>query len=131
MGELERVSAYFRSKVVQWARVDGSVSAHLRRVGPKGLVAEFRSDPEFADVRRYLGRVSQVQYVQDTGYSELGTKVQESVFGSPASGRGTQRQVDQIVRAVLLAGGVSPFGQRLVRIAGALPRTEWTGPPTR
>ncbi|HKN06503.1 MAG TPA: hypothetical protein VJ021_02710 [Thermoplasmata archaeon] len=86
------------------------------------MVTEFRSDPDFDDVRRYLNRVGDVQYVHDAGYSEFKTKVQESIFGPPGSVRGVQRQVGLIVRAAMLACGVAPFGERLVRIAGALPR---------
>lgn len=122
MDDLEAAGVYFERKAAQWTSTEGSVSGHLRRVGKKGLVAELRSDPGFDDVRRYLHRMSDVQYVHDTGYSELTTKVQESVFGSPSSVREVHRQVDQIVRAAMLACGVAPFGERLVRIAGALPR---------
>lgn len=121
MDELEAAAAYFGRKAAQWVSTDGSTSAHLRRVGQQGLVVEFRNDRDFDDVRRYLDGVSRVQYVQDTGYSEFRTKVQHSVFGSSGTARGGRRQVDQIVRAALLAYGVSPFGQRLVRVAGALP----------
>lgn len=121
MDDLEAAGVYFERKAAQWVSTEGSVSAHLHHVGKKGLVAEFRSDQEFDDVRRYLHRMSDVQYVHDTGYSEFRTKVQGSIVGSSGSVRGDQRQVEQIVRAALLACGVSPFGQRLVRIAGALP----------
>lgn len=131
MDGLEGAGAYFRTKAVQWVRGDGSIAAHIRRVGQKGLVTEFRSDPGFDEVRRYLDRVSKVQYVQDTGCSDLRTRVQESVLRSSVRGRRVERQVDQIVRAALLACGISPFGQRLVRIAGALPRSGLTEPPSR
>ena len=122
MSDLAAVGEYFEQKGARWASTDGSVSTHLRRLGRNGLIAEFRSDPDFEAISRYLHRLSDVQYVDDPGYSEFTTKVQESIFGPSARARGVQRQVDLIVRAALLACGVSPFGERLVRIAGNLPR---------
>ena len=131
MDDLAAVGLYFGRKCESWNATEGSVAAHLRRVGRDGLVAEFRSDSEFDGVSRYLHRVSDVQYVQDTGYSAFKTVVRESVVGPSGSVRGTQRQVEQIVGAALLACGVTPFGERLVRIAGALPRAESGGSSSR
>jgi hypothetical protein len=122
MDDLAAVGEYFARKGARWTSTDGSVSAYLRRLGRSGLIAEFRSDPDFEPVSRYLLRLSDVQYVDDPGYSEFKTKVQESVFGPSARARGVKRQVDRIALAALLACGVSPFGERLVRIAGNLPR---------
>jgi DNA-binding transcriptional ArsR family regulator len=122
MDDLAAVGRYLERKRARWTSTDGSVSTHLRRLGRNGLIAEFRSDPDFEATSRYLHRLSDVQYVYDTGYSEFRTKVQGSIFGLPPHARGVPRQVDLIVRAALLACGVSPFGERLVRIAGNLPR---------
>ena len=122
MDELTALGLYFERKVALWTSTEGSVAAHFRRIGRNGLVAEFRSDPDFDDVRRYLHRMSDVQYVHDAAYSEFKTKVQESISGPPGSMQGVQGRVSLIVRAAMLACGVSPFGERLVRIAGALPR---------
>ena len=122
MDDLTAVGEYFERKGARWTSTDGSVSTHLRRLGRNGLVAEFRSDPDFESITRYLHRLSDVQYVDDTGYSEFRAKVQQSIFGPSARAKGVRRQVDLIVRAALLACGVSPFGQRLVRIVGNLPR---------
>ena len=122
MDDLAAVGAYFERKAAQWTSEEGSVKAHLLRVGKDGLVAEFHSDPDFEAVRRYLHHLSDVQYVQDTGYSGFTSKVVESIFGSSGHVRGARRQVGQIVRASILAYGVTPLGQRLARIAGALPR---------
>jgi len=122
MDDLAAVGQYFQRKGARWTSTDGSVPAHLRRLGRNGLVAEFRSDPDFEAVSRYLHRLSDVQYVDDTGYSEFKAKVQESIVGPSPHARGVRREVDLIVRASLLACGVSPFGERLVRIAGNLPR---------
>lgn len=122
MDDLAAVGAYFTRKAAEWTSTDGSARAYLRRVKRNGLVAEFRSDHGFDDVRRYLRRVSDVQYVLDARYSEFATKVKESLLGSTGNAKGVQRQVSLIVRAAFLAYGVMPFGQRLVRVAGALPR---------
>jgi len=122
MDDLAAVGEYFGRKGALWTSSEGSVAAHLRRFGRNRLVAEFRSDPDFDAVSRYLHRMSDVQYVHDTGYSDFTAKVQESILGPSGVGRGAQRQVSLIVRAALLASGVSPFGERLVRIAGNLPR---------
>ena len=130
MDDLTAVGRYFQRKGGGWNSTEGSVAAHIRRVGRNGLVAEFRSDPDFDDVRRYLQRTSDVQYVHDTGYSELKTTVRESLFGPSGGASGVQRQVELIVRAALLACGVTPFGERLVRIAGALPRSGGRDPPS-
>ena len=122
MDDLTAVGEYFERKGARWTSTDGSVSTHLRRLGRNGLIAEFRSDPDFESITRYLHRLSDVQYVDDTGYSEFRAKVQQSIFGPSTRAKGVRRQVDLIVRAALLACGVSPFGQRLVRIVGNLPR---------
>ncbi|HYB79971.1 MAG TPA: hypothetical protein VEG66_09495 [Thermoplasmata archaeon] len=122
MDDLAAVGEYFERKGARWTSTDGSVSTHLRRLGRNGLIAEFRSDPDFEAVSRYLHRLSDVQYVHDTGYSEFTTKVQESILGPSVRPRGVQHQVALIVRAALLACGISPFGERLARIAGNLPR---------
>jgi len=122
MDEVVAVDEYFERKGALWTSSEGSVAAHLRRMGRSKLVTEFRSDPDFEVVSRYLHRVSDVQYVHDTGYSEFKAKVRRSILGPSFVGKQAQRQVDQIVRAALLACGVSPFGERLVRVAGALPR---------
>lgn len=129
MDDIAAVGRYFERKCASWESAEGSVDAHIRRLGRNGLVAEFRSDPDFDDVCRYLHRVSDVQYVQDTGFSEFKTTVRGSVFGRSSGARSAQRQVELIVRAALLACGVSPFGARLVRIAGALPRSGGRDPP--
>lgn len=131
MDDLEAAVAFFRRKAALWVSTEGSVSAHLRRLGTKRLVAEFRSDEDFEGVRRYLHRTSDVQYVHDTGCSELQTKVRESLVGLSGTSRGAERQAELMVRAALLAYGVSPFGQRLVRIAGALPRSGLSDPPSK
>lgn len=131
MDDLSAIGLYFQRKFASWTRVEGSVARYVRRLGRNGLVAEFRSDEDFDAVRRYLHRTSDVQYVHDAGYSELKTKVRESLVGQPGTPCGTERRVELIVRAALLAYGVSPFGQRLVRIAGALPRSGLTDPPSR
>lgn len=128
MDDLTAAVLYFERKGESWTSTEGSVASHIRRVGRSGLVAEFRSDRDFEVVCRYLHRTSDVQYVQDTGYSELKTKVRESLFGPSANLGRVQRQVGLIVRAAMLACGVTPFGERLVRIAGALPRSEEPDP---
>jgi hypothetical protein len=122
MDDLAAVGDYFERKGALWTSSEGSVAAHLRRVGRNGLVAEFRSDPDFDAVSRYLHRMVDVQYVHDTGFSVFKAKVQESIVGPSRVGRGAQHQVSLVIRAALLACGVSPFGERLERIAGALPR---------
>lgn len=122
MDELEDVGRYFERKRALWTSTEGSVGAHLRRLGRNELVAEFRSDPDFEVVGRYLHRVSNVQYVQDTGYGEFRARVRDSVSGPLSPRRETERQVTRIVRAALLASGISAFGERLVRVGGALPR---------
>jgi hypothetical protein len=122
MDDLTAVGDYFARRGALWTSSEGSVAAHLRRLGRNGLVAEFRSDPDFVAVSRYLHRIVDVQYVHDTGFSDFKAKVQESIIDPAHLGRGAQRQVGLIIRAALLACGVSPFGERLERIAGALPR---------
>jgi len=122
MDDLAAVGEYFARKGALWTSSEGSVAAHLRRVGRNKLVAEFRADPDFDAVSRYLHRMVDVQYVHDTGFFDFKAKVQESILGPAHLGRGAQRQVGLITRAALLACGVSPFGERLERIAGALPR---------
>jgi hypothetical protein len=122
MDDLTAVGDYFARRGALWTSSEGSVAAHLRRLGRNGLVAEFRSDPDFDVVSRYLHRMVDVQYVHDTAFSDFKAKVQESFLGPSGVGRGSQRQVSLIIRAALLACGVSPFGERLERIAGALPR---------
>jgi hypothetical protein len=67
--------------------------------------------------------MSDAQYVHDAGYSEIRTKVRESISGTRGSLKGVQGPVSLIVRAALLTCGVAPFGERLVRIVGALPRS--------
>lgn len=131
MDDLSAVGLYFERKFASWATAEVSAAQHIRRLGRNGLIAEFRSDEDFDVVCRYLRRASDVQYVHDTEYSELKTRVRESVVRQSGTRRGIERQVELIVRAVLLACGVSPFGQRLVRIAGALPRSGLTNPPSR
>ena len=122
MDDLAAVGSYFERVGERWASTDGSVAAHLRRLELDGLIAEFRSDPNFGDVCRYLHRVSDVQYVHDTGYSDFKRKVRDATFGPSRGLKGTRRQVSLIVRAAMLTCGVSPAGERLVRIAGALPQ---------
>jgi hypothetical protein len=122
MDDLAAVGEYFARTAAHWTSSEGSIAAHLRRVGRNGLVAEFRSDPDFDAVRRYLHRMVDVQYVHDTAFSDFKTKVQESIPGPSGVGKGSPRQVSLMIRAALLASGVSPFGERLERIAGALPR---------
>lgn len=129
MDDLAAVGRYFERKQVDWKSTDGSVAAHVRRVGKKGLVAEFRTDGEFDTIGRYLHRVSDVQYVHDTGYAEFKTKVRDSLFGPSGNASEVERQVNVIVPAALLACGITPFGERLVRIAGALPRPASRDPP--
>jgi hypothetical protein len=121
MDDLAGVGEYFERKRTLWTSAEGSVTAHLRRLGRNGLVAEFRADPDFDGVSRYLHRVSEVLYVHDTAYSGFKAKVQESILGPSDVRGGARRQVSLIIRAALLASGVSPFGERLVRIGGALP----------
>jgi hypothetical protein len=122
MDDLAAVGDYFERKRALWTSSEGSVAAHLRHAGRNGLVAEFRSDPDFVAVSRYLYRMVDVQYVHDTALSDFKARVQESILGTAHLGRGAQRQVSLIIRAALLASGVSPLGERLERIAGALPR---------
>ncbi len=62
------------------------------------------------------------RYVHDTAFSDFKRRVQESILGPSRVGRAAQREVSIVIRAALLACGVSPFGERLERIAGALPR---------
>lgn len=130
MDDLTAAGLYFERKGASWSSTDGSVAAHIRRVGRNGLVVEFRSDRDFDAVRRYLHRASDVQYVHDTGYSEFKTKVRESLFGPSHPVSEAKRQVERIVRAAFLACEVTPFGERLVRIAGALPRSGGRDPPS-
>jgi len=113
MDELTAAGAYFRRKAVDWASTDGSVTAHFRRLGRDGLIAEFRADPDFEVVFRYLHRVQNVQYVHDSTYAGFRDQVR-SVFRD-------RRQAETVVRAALMASGISPFADRLVRVAGALP----------
>jgi hypothetical protein len=122
MDDLIAAGAYFQRKAGDWASTDGSVAVHLRRLGRSGLIAEFRSDPDFEVVGRYLHRLSDVQYVHDANYTEFRAQVRESVFGRASSIRGVPRQTDSIVRAAMMACGIVPFADRLVRIAGNLPR---------
>jgi len=122
MDELTDVGRYFARSAKAWAATDGSVASHLRRLGRDGLISELRSDPEFDAVVRYLHRIHDVQYVHDVNYDEFRAIVRGSVFGPPSVGKGTARQVNSIVRAALLACGIVPFADRLVRIAGNLPR---------
>jgi len=122
MDDLEAVGEYFSRKGALWNSSEGSAAAHLRRVGRNGLIAEFRSDTDFDAVRRYLYRMVDVQYVHDSAFSDFKAKVQESILGPAQTSRSAQRHVGLIFRAALLACGVSPFGERLERIAGALPR---------
>ena len=122
MDDLTDLGRFFEGRAKVWTATDGSVAAHLRRLGRDGLISEFRSDPGFDAVVRYLHRVQDVQYVHDANYDEFRAKVRESVFGTPSLGGGTARQVNAIVRAAMLACGIVPFADRLVRIAGNLPR---------
>jgi hypothetical protein len=113
MHDLTLVGPYFQRKAGEWTSADGSVAAHIRRRGRDGLIAEFRADPDFDVVFRYLHRIQDVQYVHDASYAEFRAQVR-SILGD-------RRQAETIVRAALLASGISPFADRLVRIAGALP----------
>ena len=122
MGDLPAVGLFFQRKGEDWTATDGSVAAHLRRLGRNGLISEFRSDPEFDVVVRYLHRIQDVQYVHDANYAEFNALVRESVFGGARPVQGVHRHVESIVRAVMLASGIAPFADRLVRIAGNLPR---------
>lgn len=122
MDDLAGVAQYFQRKGDLWSSTDGSVAAHLRRLGRDGLVVEFRSDPGFEVVRVYLHRISDAQYVHDVRYPEFRACVRDSVFGATRRSREAQQQTRSIVRAALLAAGVDPWGDRLVRLAGALPR---------
>lgn len=54
MDELSAVGRYFEQKVADWGSRDGLAAAHLRRIGRDGLVSEFRTDPNFSVVSRYL-----------------------------------------------------------------------------
>jgi hypothetical protein len=124
MDDLSGIGEYFDRKVSAWSSRDGSVAAHLRKLGRDGLVTEFRSDPEFAVVSRYLERANDVQYAHDAGYSEFKSKVRESISGPSGVEPAAQKQVSElVVRASMLASGVSPRGLSLVKIAGALPRS--------
>ena len=122
MDDLTAVGDYFARIGALWTSSEGSIAAHLRRLGRNGLVAEFRADPDFDAVSRYLHRMVDVQYVHDTAFSDFKRRVQESILGPSRVGRAAQREVSIVIRAALLACGVSPFGERLERIAGALPR---------
>ena len=66
MDNLAAVGEYFERKGALWTSSEGSVAAHLRRVGRNGLVAEFRSDPDFDVVSRYLHRMVDVQVTSPT-----------------------------------------------------------------
>jgi hypothetical protein len=122
MDDVAAVGAYFERKAARWTSTEGSVAAHVRRVGRDGLIAEFRSDGDFNDVCRYLHRMSDVQYVHDTAYSEFKAQVRESIFGGSGDVWGARREVGVIIRAAMMACRVAPAGERLVRIVGALPR---------
>jgi hypothetical protein len=121
MEGLSAVGQYFDLKVADWRSRDGSVAAHLRRLGRDGLVSELLADPDFGVVSQYLHRTSDVQYVHDAGYVGFKSRVRASVSIPGSFEAANERSAGAIVRASMLAAGVSPLGRSMVKLTGALP----------
>ena len=124
MADTEACALYFRDRASRWIRDEGSVAAHVQRLGPTGLAEEFRTDDGFLPVSRYLHSVGDMPYVQDAGYAEFRSLVRMSLERAvaPRSAPVSRRDLRIIVDAALLACGLSPVVHRTVRIVGALPR---------
>ena len=124
MADTAACGRYFQRKASQWIAAEGSVEAHVRRLGKAGLVDEFRKDGDFGEVCRYFHELEGTQYVHDLGYTQLRSEVLQSMKGQVGDRFEAQLggELSTIINALAWACGFSATEQRFVRIVGALPR---------
>lgn len=110
MSDPYAVSRYFQNKASDWIQSDGSVKAHVRRVGKDGLADEFRTDGAFGEVCELVHEFGELQARAHIVKSLEGFVGDQ--FGWPLVG-----EMDIIVGAMALACGFTTLGEKLV----------WTG----
>jgi hypothetical protein len=110
MADPYAVSRYFQIRANAWIQADGSVEAHIRRVGKQGLAGEFGTDKSFGEV---------CELVQEFGELQARAHIVKSLegfigdqFSWPLVG-----EMDIIIGAMALACGFKTLGEKLV----------WTG----
>ena len=101
------VSNYFQTKASAWIAMDGSVEAHVRRLGKQGLADEFRADGQFGEVCELVHELGELQ-ARDHIVRSLEGFVGDQ-FGWPFVG-----EMDIIVGAMALACGFTTLGEKLV-----------------
>jgi hypothetical protein len=126
VANLAACGRYFQQKASQWIAAEGSVEAHVRRLGKEGLANEFRADMDFGEVCQYFLELGDVQYVHELEYVQLRSQVLQSLKGQVGDRFGSRLggELNTIISAASLACGFTAIGQRLVRIVGALPRSQ-------
>ena len=112
MADPYAVTSYFQNKANHWIEQDGSVEAHVRRLGKNGLAQEFQADAGFRQV---------CELVQEYGELQSRSHIVQSLeglvgdqFGLPLVG-----EMDVVIGAMALACGFETLGSQLVKV-GAL-----------
>jgi hypothetical protein len=103
----EGCSRYFHRKAAQWIKSDGSVEAHIEKVGKKGLADEFRADSEFTAVCELIREIGDLQ-LRSTIATSLEGLVGDQ-FGSVFTG-----ELNTVIEAVGTACGILTTGKKLV-----------------
>jgi len=101
------VTRYFQRKATDWINTEGSVEAHVRRVGKQGLADEFRVDGEFGEVCQLVHEWGELQarnHIVKSLEDFVGDQFNTPLFG----------EMDIVIGAMALACGFTTLGTKLV-----------------
>jgi hypothetical protein len=107
MSDPYAVSRYFQLKATAWIVADGSVEAHIKKLGKDRLANEFKTDGTFGEVCELAHEFGELQARAHIGRSLDGFVGDQ--FGWPLVG-----EMDTLIGAMALACGVTSLGEKLL-----------------